>query len=257
MFEALTAIVGVIGGMIASVTGFGIGSTLTPLITYRTGAKLAVAAVSIPHFCGTSYRFWQLRKEVDSKVLWTFGIMNAAGGLVGALLHAYVQSEAIRVVFGGLLIFAGIMGITGWAERIRFQGWTAWAAGVVSGGLGGFSGTQGGIRAAALFGFDLRKRAFVATSTATGLFVDLARMPVYAWSEWDDLLGIWPLIAFAIVGVLIGTVLGKRLLQGIPERSFRKVVSLLILALGVVMLFLGGSQGSPVPKESLVRISSS
>jgi hypothetical protein len=92
------------------------------------------------------------------------------------------QEIVIRIVFGVLLIFAGIMGLTGWADRMKFHGPLAWIAGVISGRLGGFSGTQGGIRAAALFGFDLSKSAFVATSTATGLFVDLSRMSVYLWT---------------------------------------------------------------------------
>lgn len=238
LFELLTAAVGIAGGVIASVTGFGIGSMLTPLIALRTGTKAAVAAVSGPHFLGTALRLWRLRKHVDHQVLWTFGLMNAAGGLAGAVAHEYVQGSVIRVVFGGLLVFAGLASLTGLAERMRFRGWTAWPAGVVSGGLGGFSGTQGGIRAAALFGFDLSKQAFVATSTAIGIFVDLARMPVYFWTEGGRITAFWPLIAAAAAGVAVGTLAGERVLSIIPERFFRKVVSGLILALGLVTIFL-------------------
>jgi uncharacterized membrane protein YfcA len=228
----------VLGGAIASVTGFGIGSTLTPLVTYRTGAKLAVAMVSIPHFAGTAVRLWRLRQDINYQVLWTFGIMNAVGGLGGAVLHHYVQSSIVRIVFGSLLVFAGIMGLSNLAERMRLGGWSAWAAGIISGGLGGFSGTQGGIRAAALFGFDLPKEAFVATATATALLVDLARMPVYLWSEWDGITRVWPLILAAAAGVLLGTLIGERVLRRIPEQAFRKVVSGLILLLGIVTIFL-------------------
>ena len=155
IFEIFIVLVGIVGGAIASVTGFGIGSTLTPLLTYRTGAKLAVAAVSIPHLAGTAFRLWRLRKNINYRVLWTFGLTNAAGGLAGAVLHSYVESELGRVVFGGMLAFAGAMGLAGWTNRMRFGRRGAWGAGFLSGGLGGFAGTQGGIRAAALFGFDL------------------------------------------------------------------------------------------------------
>ncbi len=229
---------GVIGGGIASVTGFGIGSTLTPLLALRVGTKTAVAAVSGPHFLGTATRLWKLRKEVNYEVLWTFGLMNAVGGLAGAVAHEYVQSNVIRIVFGGLLVFAGLAGLTGLAERMRFRGWAAWVAGIVSGGLGGFSGTQGGIRAAALFGFDLPKSQFVATATAIGILVDLARMPVYLWSRWSELTELWPTILAAALGVLVGTLIGERVLRLIPEQYFRKIVSGLILALGLLMTFL-------------------
>jgi uncharacterized membrane protein YfcA len=77
----------------------------------------------------------------------------------------------------------------------------------------------------------------VATATAIGILVDVARMPVYIWSEWGHLIDVWPLIAAAAIGVVIGTLAGERVLRLIPERHFRKIVSGLILALGLVMIF--------------------
>jgi hypothetical protein len=41
---------------VAAVSGFGIGSLLTPYLGMKTGIKLAVAAVSIPHFATTCAR---------------------------------------------------------------------------------------------------------------------------------------------------------------------------------------------------------
>jgi hypothetical protein len=50
--------------------------------------------------------------------------------------------------------------------------------GAVSGVLGSLVGNQGGIRSLAMLGFDVPRRAFVATATAVGLIVDGARLPV-------------------------------------------------------------------------------
>src|SRR5581483_814849 len=91
------AIVAFIAGAIASVAGFGIGSILTPLLALSVGVKLAVAAVSIAHVIGTALRFWTLRHRVDRHVLKTFGLMSAAGGLLGALLHNVATSPALRI----------------------------------------------------------------------------------------------------------------------------------------------------------------
>src|SRR5438093_799358 len=82
----------------------------------RVGTKLAVAAVSVPHMTATALRFWLLRKDVDRRLLWSFGLMSAAGGLAGALLHAYADSPILTAVFGGLLILTGVMGLTGLSE---------------------------------------------------------------------------------------------------------------------------------------------
>jgi hypothetical protein len=239
-FPILMAVMGFVAGAIASVSGFGIGSLLTPVLVVRVGTKLAVAAVSVPHLTATALRFWIMRKHVDRRLLWSFGLMSAAGGLAGALLHAYADNPALTVVFGGLLIFTGVMGLTGLSERLRFKGWVGWVAGAVSGVLGGLVGNQGGIRSAAMLGFDVPKHAFVATATAVGLIVDAARMPVYLATQGQDVAALWPVLLAATVGAIIGTVVGERLLRRIPEPVYRRLVAALVLALGVFMLFRVG-----------------
>jgi uncharacterized membrane protein YfcA len=72
--------VAVIAGAIASVTGFGVGSLLTPLVGLFVDIRVSVAVVSIPHFLGMALRYWVLHKHVDWRVLRSFGLTSAAGG---------------------------------------------------------------------------------------------------------------------------------------------------------------------------------
>jgi uncharacterized membrane protein YfcA len=234
--DALLALVAAVAAAIASVTGFGIGSLLTPVLSLRVPLKIAVAAVSIPHLIGTAVRFWMLRGHVDRRVLLSFGLASAAGGLVGALLHTRLGSPVLSAVFGALLLFVAVMQFSGAAERMRFSGWVAMGAGALSGLLGGLVGNQGGIRSAGLLGFDMPKETFVATATAIGLMVDGARMPVYLATEGHELSQLGVPIVVAIVGVLVGTIAGARLMRRVPERWFRKIVAVLLAALGVAMI---------------------
>jgi uncharacterized protein len=236
IFDALVLLAGTLAGAVAAVSGFGIGSLLTPLLASHFGTKVAVAAVSIPHVIGTAARFVKLREHVDRRAFIRFGILSAAGGLLGALINARVNAPILSVVLGVLLVFAGLSGLLGLTERMHLGPRTAWVAGMLSGLFGGLVGNQGGIRSAALMGFDLPKEAFVATATAVALVVDGARLPVYVWTEWRSLLRLWPEIVAATVGVLLGTFAGVRVLRRIPERVFRPSVSILIIALGVYML---------------------
>ena len=239
MFSALVAVVAFVAASIASVTGFGIGSLLTPTLALHTGTKLAVAAVSIPHLVGTAQRFWLLRRHVDRRVLLGFGIASALGGLAGALVHASASSRALSVVFGTLVAVAGVSEFTGWMRRVRWGRRSAWVAGAASGALGGMVGNQGGIRTAALLGFDVPKESFIATATAIGLFVDGARMPVYLATEWRDIFAIWPLVLIATLAVVAGTALGARVLGRLPQQLFRRVIAVLLIALGLYMAFAG------------------
>ena len=234
-FTAFLAAVAVIAAAIASVTGFGIGSLLTPTLAMAAGTKLAVAAISIPHLVGTAQRFWRLRTHVHRRILWGFGIASAIGGLSGALVHTWVSSQTLSIVFGVVVVLAGVSELTGWMRRVRWGRRSAWVAGAASGALGGMVGNQGGIRTAALLGFDVPKESFVATSTAIGLFVDAARMPVYLTTEWREIARIFPFVVTATIGVVVGTIVGTRALARIPEQIFRKFVAVLLIALGMYM----------------------
>lgn len=235
-FDALVFAVGLISGGIASIAGFGIGSLLTPTFALAMPMKLAVAAVSVPHLVATGYRCLLMREHIDWRILKSFGLMSAAGGLTGALLNSLASSPALGFVLATLLIFVGISGLTGFSQRMKFEGGWAWAAGAVSGFLGGLVGNQGGLRSGAMLGLDVSRHAFVATATATGLIVDFARMPIYGVLQYQALLDQWRPLAIACVGVLAGTVVGARVLRQLPEKVFRTTVAVLLLGLGFWIL---------------------
>jgi len=236
MFETLVAIAALGGAVVASLAGFGIGSLLTPLLAARYGMKLAVAMVAIPHVAGTALRFWFLRRALDRHVLLTFGVTSALGGLTGAILHSWIGGRVLAYILAALLIFAGITGLLG--INLKFGRAGAWIAGALSGLLGGLVGNQGGIRAGAMLGFDVPKESFVATATAVGLLIDGARVPVYLYTEGAHLEQVWGTIALATVAVLFGTLIGRLILGRIPDEKFKRIVSVLILLLGISMLFV-------------------
>jgi uncharacterized membrane protein YfcA len=195
--------------------------------------------VSIPHLIATTLRFWMLRGHIDKKVFMSFGLMSAVGGLIGALLHTWFESAFLTMIFGGLLLFSGFMGVTGLSSKMRFGKKSAMIAGVFSGMFGGLVGNQGGIRSGALLAFDLSPQAFVATATAIGIIVDAARMPVYLAADFKEIAEIWFLVVIAVVGTVGGTVLGMRVLQHVPRDVFQRVVSALVLVLGAYMIYSG------------------
>jgi hypothetical protein len=235
-FTAAVLLVSVIAAAAASVVGFGIGSLLTPLLAVRLGMGAAVAAVAIPHAFATALRCWRLRRSIDTRVLLRFGVLSAAGGLLGALLYARLHSGALTLILGALLLLTSFAHLGGLARRWHPHGVTVAMLGVGSGFFGGIAGNQGGLRAAALTAFRLAPAAFVGTATATGLLVDAARTPVYIWRAGSELLELWPVIGVAVVGVLIGTIAGERLLLGLTPERFGRIIAWAIGALGVWLL---------------------
>ncbi len=238
-FDAAVFVVAALAGALAAVTGFGIGSLLTPLLALQVETRLAVAAISIPHLIGTGLRFWLLAGHVNRQVLWSFGLTSAAGGLAGALLHGWASNRWLTMVFGALLLLAATSEVTGLVKRLRFRGQVAWIAGALSGLLGGLVGNQGGIRSAALLGFDLSKASFVATATAVGLVIDGVRMPIYLAIQHQGLLSLWVPVLVATAGVTVGTLLGSRVLSRVPDVWFHRVLAAVLATLGATMLLRG------------------
>jgi len=235
-FYLVILLAAVFSGATATVVGFGIGSLLTPLLALRFGTSVAVAAVTIPHALATVVRCWRLRASIDRPVLLRFGLLSAAGALAGALVYTRLGPGALTRILGGLLVLTALAQLTGWSSRWRPQGPLVAALGICSGFFGGIAGNQGGLRAAALTAFHLSPVGFSATATATGLLVDVARTPVYLWNSGAALLPLARPIAVATVGVLIGTMLGERILLGLSPRRFGQVVGGAIGLLGLWLL---------------------
>jgi len=236
LFLVVLFVAGILSGATAAIAGFGIGSILTPLLISRLGASLAVAAVSIPHVIATAVRCWRLRRAISWPVVRSFGVLSAAGGLAGALLYARVGSRAIEITLGVLLVATSVAALSDWTRKWKPNGIVAHALGFLSGLFGGIAGNQGGLRAAALLVFGLKPLEFVATSTAVGLAIDAARMPIYVWRAGSQLLTVLTPIGVATAGVLIGTIYGERLLFRLSPEKFRRVVGILIGILGLWLI---------------------
>jgi uncharacterized membrane protein YfcA len=237
IFLVIVFVAGILSGVTAAIAGFGIGSLMTPLLAAQLGVSLAVAAVSIPHAIATAVRCWRLRRAISWPIVRTFGVLSAAGGLLGALLYTRAGSRALEITLGILLVATAIAALSDWTRRWKPRGIVAQTLGFLSGLFGGMAGNQGGLRAAALLTFSLTPAAFVATSTAVGLAIDAARMPIYIWRAGPALLTVLAPIGVATAGVLIGTLWGERLLFGLSADTFRRVVGILIGVLGLWLIF--------------------
>jgi hypothetical protein len=251
LFLIAVVAVALVAGATASITGFGIGSLLTPLLAWQLGTQLAVAAVAVPHAAGTALRCVRLRRGIDWPVLWRFGLPSAAGGLAGALGQEALSSLTLTRVLGGLLVLAGITGLANLGARIRLRG--AWwiFGGLLSGFFGGLVGNQGGIRSAALLGISLPPERFVATATASALIVDAVRLPVYLYHFGEQLPRYGWLLGLAIAGVLAGTLHGERILRGMSEDRFRRVVCAFLVVLGLSLIFSGlGARPVGTPSDA-------
>ncbi|MFL5606119.1 MAG: sulfite exporter TauE/SafE family protein [Gemmatimonadaceae bacterium] len=234
--DAVVLIVAALAGSIAAVSGFGIGSLLTPVLIVSMPTAHAVAVLAIPHALATTIRWVRLRSDVDAPTFRQFGVASAIGGLAGAALQARLASPVLTIILGVLLVLAGVTELASRPLPLPQTRFWRLLGGVLSGLFGGLVGNQGGIRAAALLGFRLRPRQLVATATATALVVDAARVPIYLLSAGSVIAGQTHLLIVLSIGVTVGTFLGVPLLSRLPESIFRRLVGGLLLLIGISLI---------------------
>jgi uncharacterized membrane protein YfcA len=235
--DGLVVLVGIAAGAVAALAGFGVGSLLTPFLIPSVGGKIAVALVAIPHAIATAVRLYRLRAAIDWRVLKTFGAASVAGGLVGSLLYTRLEGPALSRTLGVLLVGVAVIQLSGSHQRLTIAPSWSLAAGAISGLFGGLVGNQGGIRSAALLGFGLSSRAFIATAAAIALLLDGVRVPVYLIDEGDAMIAGWRTIVAATLGVVAGTFAGTSLLMRLSETAFRRLIGVLLLGLGGWLLW--------------------
>ncbi|HEX7878491.1 MAG TPA: sulfite exporter TauE/SafE family protein [Candidatus Eisenbacteria bacterium] len=235
--DVILAGAALLAGAVAAVSGFGIGSLLTPVLLAAYPTAEAVALLSIPHVVASAVRLLPLRKEIDWRAFRDFGMASAGGGLAGALVQSRLASPLMGVILGVLLLMAGCAELFGKRLPPPKSKSGRLIGGLLSGFFGGLVGNQGGIRSAALAGYRLSPRALVATATAAAVLVDLARVPIYLSARPELFVRGLPHLAIATIGVLAGTFLGVPVLGRIPERRYHLVLGLLLVLLGAGLLY--------------------
>jgi uncharacterized membrane protein YfcA len=220
------------------VTGFGLGTILTPTFAIVFEVKIAILLVAFVHFLNNLLKFVLFWKHVDLAIVRRFGVMSLIGALMGAILQVYLYSDVVKIILGIVLVGLGLSEMTTPLQKFRLPQKFDAIGGFLSGLLGGVVGNQGAIRSAYLLNYAIPKETFVATATLISLIIDVTRIPVYLLLSSETLPSVgwhW----FFVVGVtFLGTLVGKRLITVLSLQSFKKVIAVFVLVVGIGYAFL-------------------
>ena len=216
-------------------SGFGLGTLLTPLFVLFYDIKIAVFLVAIVHFSNNLFKLGLFFRHLDWAILKRFGAISIAGAFVGSLLQAELESETLKIGLGILLVILGTVEFLpprfSWSLPKRLDP----LGGFLSGLLGGMLGNQGAVRSAYLLNYSLSKEAFVATATIIACLIDATRIPIYLLSYYNEIVVAWPYLIATILSAFLGTLIGKWLLDIVTLGAFRRVVAGSVVVVGVAM----------------------
>jgi uncharacterized membrane protein YfcA len=235
MVPVLFFLIAFFSEVVGTLAGFGSSVFFVPLAGLLFGFHDVLALTSILHVFSNAAKLVLFGRDVNWKLLLLLGLPSTLFVILGALLTRQLEFKLAELILGLFLIFFSLLLWFRPDVRLAPTSLNAITYGGIAGFLAGLIGTGGAVRGLVLAAFDLEKNAFVATSVAIDSGVDVSRMIIYLRSGYltDNLYWFAPgLLATAFIGSYIG----KLLLKKIQQQSFRKIVLLLILLIGLTTL---------------------
>jgi len=225
------------GAFVTSGFGIGGGVLVTPLfisvLPPKYGIGLLAPLMLLMSAAGVLL-YWRLW---DNRHVLILLPASLAGIWLGTYLLAEVPPQVVRktvgvlaVIFGGFQLLA--INRPEWRDRLRPAAWQGVGFGFGSGITSALAHTGGIVFSFYLLPHSRTKEAFVATTVFLFFTGGLVKMGTY-W--YYDLLT-FPILAFSLVlmpALMIGSILGKKLNQRIPNKLFLRLISLFIALMGI------------------------
>ncbi|PYJ10532.1 MAG: hypothetical protein DMF06_06050 [Verrucomicrobia bacterium] len=218
-----------------TVAGFGSSVFFVPLAGFFFDFHEVLALTSILHVFSNAAKLILFRSHVQWRLLFLLGIPSTIFVILGAYLSTRLEFRYTELILGLFLIAFSTFFLLRPEVKLSPRPLNAITAGGAAGFLAGLIGTGGAIGGLALGAFDLEKNVFVATSAAIDSGVDFSRMIVYLRSGFLTAESFW-LIPALLVLAFAGSYAGKVLLNKIRQESFRKIVLILVLLIGITTL---------------------
>ncbi|MDZ4822230.1 MAG: sulfite exporter TauE/SafE family protein [Flavobacteriales bacterium] len=228
-------IIALVTEIIGTVSGFGSSMLFVPLVGLVLPRPHVLGVTSLLHVFSNTVKVLMFRKHIDWRIALKFGIPSLLLVIVGAFLAGSINDSWAQISLGLFLLL--VSGLFFFFPQIKLKptNASAIATGGVAGFVAGMLGTGGAIRGAGLAAFGLSSSAFVGTSAAIDFGVDFSRMFIYI-SEGFMPLGILAMVPALLIASVLGTWIGKKILDRISQKVFRKIVLAMIFLMGVVLV---------------------
>lgn len=218
-------------------TGFGLGTILTPVFLIFYDVKIAILIVAVVHLSNNLLKVSIFGRHISLDILKRFGVLTLMGAFIGAFLQGKMDSSVVKVLLGLSLIFLGLKEAMGFGEKLRIPKKIDFIGGFLSGLLGGFVGNQGAVRSAYLLNYNIPKETFVATAAIIASVVDVTRIPIYIFNQRDVLSDNLLLLSVTAVSAFAGTFAGRKFLKNISLKTFKFYVAATIVIIGTLLAF--------------------
>ena len=220
--------------IMSAVAGFGGAVLLLPVFTVMFGLRLAVPMLTITQLFSNGARVWFNRHELRWPLIGWFAVGAVPAAIVGAFLLTHAPPAPLQRILGLFLIATVI-----WRHlrpHPRRPPDPAFAGiGAVSGLGSALLGSVGPLTAPFFLAAGLTRAAYIGTEAASALTLHLTKLGAYGAGQ----LLTTQVLAFGLAltpATLLGTWVGKKIVNKISDQVFVIAVEVGLIAAGVLLL---------------------
>lgn len=230
--------VALFSAFLGSVAGSGGTAVLLPVLVLYYGIHLAVPIITIANLSANISRVAVHFREIRFPVALWFGLGAVPLTMLGTWLFTVTAPEVLTRVLGAFML-----GLVVW-RRLRpippGHRHAAWflPLGMGFGLLSGFVSGVGPLMGPFFLAFGLFKGAYIGTDALGTVFMQTTKLAVFGGADF---------LGAGVVGggltlvpfMVLGTVLGKRLLDRLPEHWFAVMIEVTLIVAGLNFLVRG------------------
>ncbi len=225
-------ILAILSEILGTVGGFGSSVYFVPIANFFLDFQSVLGITALFHLSSNVTKIAFFKKGLDKKLILSLGIPAIVFVSVGAYFSKYPDPKVLTYILGLFLIGLSLLFLVFKQLKVKSNTKSAIVGGALSGLSAGLLGTGGAIRGITMAAFKMNKDKFIATSAVIDLGVDFSRTIVYYFNGYIHQHDLY-LVPILIVVSVLGTWIGKKILNKISQDQFRKFVLFLILGIGI------------------------
>ncbi len=234
----LLGLVAAFSAFVGSVAGSGGSTILLPALVLYYGVHDAVPILTIANFSANVSRMIINRREIVFPVVGWFVLGSFPMSVLGAWLFVVADATLLTRLLGALLIIVVIWRRLRPRPPIKRSAVWFWPVGAVCGFLEGVMGTVGPLMAPFFLAYGLMRNAYIGTDALATVAMQGTKLAVFGGAQVlkPELI----VAGFTLIPFMIGgTVIGKRLLERVPERAFAVLIEGMLVVAGLNFLIYG------------------
>ena len=227
-----------VASALAAVTGFGGAAVLLPILVLIFGVRDAIPILTVAQLIGNGSRVWFNRSELALPVVGWFALGGVPAALVGGVLFASAPLSFLKRLLGIFLLGTVAYRHLGKQRSLRLPLRGFAVIGAVFSFLSALLGSVGPIMAPFFLVYGLVKGAYIGTEAFATVVMHVTKLVAYGGTAILTLQSVAAGLALGPIMVL-GSFIGKKILDRVPERLFVLLIEGTLLVAGLGFLIFG------------------